>query len=274
MNGLPTTVGHPVEPNERPQRNQTLRRQEPVEALPARRKVVLRPELLVRRTGFEGRREPLPAPERVLHGGFLNSSVVTKVMDRLMHGRGDRSRCSKLVCPALRLDIEENHPVVHRRVIPEAPCRRDPIVLTGKGGEVEIVTDNGGGPFEAPALSNFTNPGNGETPAADWNAVFDDANMIHAAGPASTVALAFDIHLSGSVSGPVTFQGVAFLNGVMQFSATFVWTGDGTFSITDENMWNPDPGSLPGLMVPLPAAVWMGSLGLLGVMVIRRKLLK
>ena len=138
----------------------------------------------------------------------------------------------------------------------------------------EIVTDNGGGPFEAPALSNFTNPANSDAPAADWNAVFDDANMIHATGPASTVALAFDIHLSGSVSGPVTFQGVAFLNGVMQFSAEFVWTGTGTFFITNEDMWNPDPGSLPGLIVPLPAAVWMGSLGLLGVMVIRRKLLK
>ena len=98
--------------------------------------------------------------------------------------------------------------------------------------------------------------------------------MIHATGPASTIALAFDIHLSGSVSGPVTFQGVAFLNGVMQFSAEFVWTGTGTFFITNEDMWNPDPGSLPGLIVPLPAAVWMGSLGLLGVMVIRRKLLK
>ena len=136
----------------------------------------------------------------------------------------------------------------------------------------ELLTDNGGGPFEGPALSNFTNPANGDAPAAGWNAVFNDANMVYASGPASTVALAFDIHLDGSVSEPVTFQGVAFLNGVMQFSAEFVWTGTGTIFITNEDMWNPDPGSLHGLIVPLPAAVWMGSLGLLGVMMIRRKL--
>ena len=136
----------------------------------------------------------------------------------------------------------------------------------------EIVTDNGGGPFEAPALSNFTNPADGDAPAADWNAVFDDANMIHATGPASTVALSFDIHLDGSISEPVTFQGVAFLNGVFQFSADFVWTGAGTVSITNEDVWNPDPASLPGLMVPLPAAIWLAGIGLLGIVIGRKRL--
>ncbi len=135
----------------------------------------------------------------------------------------------------------------------------------------EIVSNLGGGPFDAPALSSFTDPGS-EAPMPAWNAVFDDMNMIHATGPAVTVALAFDIHLDGRVSEPVTFQGVAFLNGVFQFSADFVWTGAGTLSITNEDMWNPDPASLPGMVVPLPAAVWLGSLGLLGVVVIRRKL--
>ena len=136
----------------------------------------------------------------------------------------------------------------------------------------EIVTEIGGSAFEAPVLSNFTNPANGNAPMSAWNAVFDDMNMIHATGPAVTVALAFDIHLDGSVSEPVTFQGVAFLKGVFQFSADFVWTGAGTLSITNEDMWNPDPGSFPGMVVPLPAAIWLGSLGLLGVVVIRRKL--
>ena len=136
----------------------------------------------------------------------------------------------------------------------------------------EMVTDNGGGPFEAPALSSFTNPANGNAPVAGWNAVFDDPNMIHATGPSSTVALAFDIHLDGSVSEPITFQGVAFLNGVFQFSADFVWTGAGTVSITNEDVWSPDPASLPGLMVPLPAGIWLAGIGLLGIVIGRKRL--
>ena len=149
----------------------------------------------------------------------------------------------------------------------------------------EILTDSGGGLFKGPWISGFVDhtaswpdpPG----PVYTWDAVTlpetTDGYFVAATGEAAESALlGFDLHFDGNLNLGVTFQGVAFNEGEIAFSAEFTWTGIGFMNIGNRNGWQPDPGGMPGMPVtpiPLPAPVWLGSLGLLAVIAIRRKIL-
>ena len=90
--------------------------------------------------------------------------------------------------------------------------------------------------------------------------------------------MAVVLEFAGSMAQPIQFQGVAFRDGELLFSATFNWDGLGEFGfpqmyLTQYNEWAPEQTSLPGgIPVPLPAPVWLGSFGLLAVIVLRRRL--
>ncbi len=132
-----------------------------------------------------------------------------------------------------------------------------------------------GGPFQSTGLSGFVDHSAGFPPpiVSTWATVFATPTFVAATGPAvDSTQLGFDIHFEGDLTQPVRFQGVAFLGGVFQFSAEFVWSGFFVMNIQNIDVWQPDPSKLPASVVPLPAAVWMGSLGILAVLLIRQKI--
>ena len=138
-----------------------------------------------------------------------------------------------------------------------------------------IDVDGGGGPFEAPFLSVFGDPSNNDAPIAGWTTAYDsDAFAVAGAGP-SAGPIAVVLHFAGDIGLPVSFHGIAYRDGVRQYSADFVWdpSGFGSFmSVINKDQYDPDPGSLPSQFIPLPAPIWLGSLGLMAVLVIRRRL--
>ncbi len=120
-----------------------------------------------------------------------------------------------------------------------------------------------GGPFELPGLSGFVDHSAGFPPpiVATWATVFDTPTLMFATGPAvDSNKLGFDIHFAGNVAEPVRFRGDAYLGGVSQFSAVFDWSGSGFMKVANV------------VAIPLPAAVWMGSLGILAVILFRQKI--
>ena len=149
----------------------------------------------------------------------------------------------------------------------------------------ELLTDSGGGPFQAPWISGFVDHTeswpNPPSPIDSWEAVTlpetTDGTFVAATGPAEdSTLIGFDLHFNGNLDEGVTFQGVAFNDGQFSFSAAFTWTGFGFMNIGDRNNWQPDPGDMHGMPItpiPLPAPVWLGSLGLLAVIAFRRKIL-
>ncbi len=137
--------------------------------------------------------------------------------------------------------------------------------------------DNGAPSFAAPGISDFTNPSAGGVALAGWNVEIQSPSLLVAFGPDAS-SMAVTLHFAGDIDQPLTFRGVAFQDGEFQFSATFVWDGEGVFgmgngfiNIIDVDGWQPEPGSLGMVLIPLPAPVWLGSIGLLVVIVLRRK---
>ena len=140
-----------------------------------------------------------------------------------------------------------------------------------------VSGESGSGPFAGPGISGFDDHSTGDPPpeVTTWSTVYSDSTFVVARGPESdSDGLGFDIHLEG-VFGSVTFQGAAFLNGEYVFSTTVVTDGGG-FPNAGLPDWIPLPGDLPVnpmTPLPLPAPVWLGSLGLLAVIAFRRKIL-
>ena len=141
-----------------------------------------------------------------------------------------------------------------------------------------FAQDNSARSFAAPGISDFTNPSAGGVAIGGWNAEIASPSLVVAFG-LDTSSMAVTLHFAGDVDQPVTFRGVAFQDGEFQFSATFVWDGaagsgigSGFINIIDVDGWQPEPGSLGMVLIPLPAPVWLGSIGLLAVIVLRRKL--
>lgn len=120
-----------------------------------------------------------------------------------------------------------------------------------------------GGPFQTPELSGFVDHFAGFPPpiVSTWATVVATPTFVAATGPAvNSTQLGFDIHFAGGFAEPVRFLGEAFLGGVSQFSAEFVWSGSGFMNVESVTA------------IPLPAAVWMGSLGILAVILFRQKI--
>ncbi len=125
-----------------------------------------------------------------------------------------------------------------------------------------------GGPFLTPGISGFVDhssagfpPPNVPTWATVVDTNFDATRFVAMTGPAGdSTQLGFDIHFAGDIAEPVRFQGEAFLAGVFQFGAEFVWSGSGFMNVQSV------------VAIPLPAAVWMGSLGILAVILFRQKI--
>jgi hypothetical protein len=86
------------------------------------------------------------------------------------------------------------------------------------------------------------------------------------------------LHFAGSIIAPIELRGVAFRGGEFLFSATFNWDGLGSSGFvqmytTEIDVWDPEQTSLPaGNPIPLPAPVWLGTVGLLAVIAMRRRL--
>jgi len=143
----------------------------------------------------------------------------------------------------------------------------------------EIIDDtHKSGPFNFPGvITNFGDPTAGDDPIADWGTTFESTAAVTGAGPATTL-LAVVLDFAGSITAPIEFRGVAFRGGELLFSATFNWdglgsSGFGQMYLTAIDVWDPDQTSLPaGNMMPLPAPVWLGTVGLFAVIAMRRKL--
>lgn len=132
-----------------------------------------------------------------------------------------------------------------------------------------------GGPFQPPGITDFVDHSAGFPPpsVSTWATFYSTPTFVAATGPAGDFTqLGFDIHFEGDLAQPVRFQAVAFLDDVFQFSAEFVWSGLFVMNIQNIDVWQPDPSKLPASVVPLPAAVWMGSLGILAVLLFRQKI--
>ncbi len=143
----------------------------------------------------------------------------------------------------------------------------------------EIVQDTqGSGPFSTPgAITNFGDPTAGDASIQDWGIAYESSQAVAGAGP-DTSLMSVVFEFAGSMTAPIQFQGVAFRDGQLLFSATFNWDGLGSSGfpqmyLTQIDVWQPDQTSLPGgNPIPLPAPVWLGSFGLLAVLVLRRRL--
>jgi hypothetical protein len=168
------------------------------------------------------------------------------------------------------------------------------IVLNGSFDAIafEIVSHHAvGSPFEPPGnpqvgfanynnnpgfaeagIAGFADPSAGGVAIAGWNSELLSPNLAIATG-LDMSSMSITLHFAGEIDQPVTFRGVAFQDGEFQFSAEFVWdgvslsdTGLGLIDIVDIDGWQPDPGSVGmAVLIPLPAPVWLGSLGLLAV---------
>jgi hypothetical protein len=132
--------------------------------------------------------------------------------------------------------------------------------------------------FAEPGITGFIDPSGGGSPLGGWNAEFLSPTLVVASGfDASSMEVT--LHFEGEVDQPVSFRGVAFQDGEFQFSADFVWDGGdgsgmglGMIDIVNIDGWQPTPGSVGmAVMIPLPASVWLGSLGLVAVIILRRR---
>ncbi|MCH7799846.1 MAG: hypothetical protein IID28_15600 [Planctomycetes bacterium] len=156
------------------------------------------------------------------------------------------------------------------------------IVLFDAGGidfvYFEILSDAmGSGPFGSPAIGSFGDPIAGDAALPGWGILAQSSQAVAGAGPATTL-MGVVLHFAGSITAPIELRGVAFRGGEFLFSATFNWdgltsSGFHLMYLSEFDVWNPDQTSLPGNMIPLPAPVWLGSFGLLAVIVLRRRLL-
>ncbi len=155
------------------------------------------------------------------------------------------------------------------------------IVLFDAGGidfvYFEIaVDDSESGPFSSTPILNFGDPTNSGDPITGWETTYESTHAVAGAGPATSL-MSVVLHFSGSILAPIELRGVAFRGGEFLFSATFNWDGltSSGFHLmyqSEPDAWTPAQTSLPGNMIPLPASVWLGSFGLLGVVVLRRRL--
>ena len=156
------------------------------------------------------------------------------------------------------------------------------IILFDAGGidfvYFEIVgKDMGAGPFSPTSILSFSDPADPGMSIDGWNTTFESAQIVAGAGPATTL-MGVVLHFAGSILAPIELRGVAFRGGEFLFSATFNWdgltsSGFHLMYLSEFDVWNPDQTSLPGTMIPLPAPLWLGSFGLLAVIVLRRRLL-
>ena len=140
-----------------------------------------------------------------------------------------------------------------------------------------VVNDLGSGPFTSTPILSFDDPTNSGAPIAGWETTFESTEAVAGAGPATTL-MGVVLHFAGSITAPIELRGVAFRGGEFLFSATFNWdgltsSGFHLMYLSEFDVWNPDQTSLPGNMIPLPAPLWLGSFGLLAVIVLRRRLL-
>lgn len=123
-----------------------------------------------------------------------------------------------------------------------------------------------GGPFDAPGgITDFVDPSTG-LPVTGWSPFTDISHYATASGP-TVSSLYINLNFVGLINDPVTFRGVAFLNGAFLFSNTFTRSGFGFMRVLDNDDWQPEQAEL----IPLPPAVWLGSLGLLAAIGLRRR---
>ncbi len=155
------------------------------------------------------------------------------------------------------------------------------IVLFDAGGidfvYFEILSDTMSGPFGSPAILSFGDPIAGDDALTDWGILAQSSQAVAGAGPDTTL-MSVVLEFTGDITQPIVFQGVAFQDGVVQFSATFNWdgltsSGFHLLYLSNEDVWQPDQTALLANLVPLPAPLWLGSFGLLAVIVLRRRLL-
>ena len=125
-----------------------------------------------------------------------------------------------------------------------------------------------GGPFEAPGgITDFVDPSTGN-PVTTWSPFTSISNFATASGP-TVSSLYINLNFVGLITDPVTFRGVAFdADGAFLFSNTFTRSGFGFMRVADNDVWQPEQGEL----IPLPPAVWLGSLGLLAALGLRRRI--
>ena len=140
-----------------------------------------------------------------------------------------------------------------------------------------VVNDMGSGPFTSTPILSFGDPTNSGAPIAGWETTFESTEAVAGAGPAATL-MGVVLHFDGTLTAPIELRGIAFLGTERLFSATFIWdgltsSGFHLMYLSEFDVWNPDQTSLPGTMIPLPAPLWLGSFGLLAVIVLRRRLL-
>ena len=143
----------------------------------------------------------------------------------------------------------------------------------------EILSDTmGSGPFGSPAILSFGDPIAGDAALPDWGILAQSSQAVAAGTKSDTTLMSVVLEFTGDITQPIVFQGVAFQDGVVQFSATFNWdgltsSGFHLLYLSNEDVWQPDQTALLANLVPLPAPVWLGSFGLLAVIVLRRRLL-
>ena len=156
------------------------------------------------------------------------------------------------------------------------------IVLFDAGGidfvYFEILSDAmGSGPFGSPAIGSFGDPIAGDAALPGWGILAQSSQAVAGAG-SDTTLMSVVLQFTGDITQPIVFQGVAFQDGVVQFSATFNWdgltsSGFHLLHLSNDDVWQPDQTALLANLVPLPAPLWLGSFGLLAVIVLRRRLL-
>ena len=152
------------------------------------------------------------------------------------------------------------------------------IILSGSFDMIafELVSDGGAGPFGAPGITDFIDPSAGGTPIPGWGVGYGSPSLLIVTG-ADSSSMEFTLHFDGDRNQAVTFRGVAFQDGEFQFSADFVWNGvgfgfDDLIDVRNINGWQPEAGTMMTYLIPLPAPIWLGSLGLLAVIALRRRL--
>jgi hypothetical protein len=117
-----------------------------------------------------------------------------------------------------------------------------------------------GGPFESPTNTGL---------AAGWATVYEnslpDPTLAIATGPATT-DMTWNINFAGPQGIPLDFDFVAFDGATMVDNANASWNGSG-WTITTSD-WNPTRADL---VIPVPGAILLGSIGVGLVGWLRRK---
>lgn len=126
---------------------------------------------------------------------------------------------------------------------------------------------NSGGPFEFPALTDFTTDsiappiGTGSATAAGWSELSNDGTFAFSGGPGQ--ASIFQIlNWAGTAGIPFSYSTVAFLTGQDTPSGWADILFDGEVTTTLAGTWFPTRPEFQGEPIPIPGAVWLGAFGL------------